>query len=98
MLKLPGHFVVATGFVPSDGKYLIHDPGRNRWDLSMYGGTFEGIRLYSSSLTAPSPVPSGLVLVGASPIELLVIDPEGLRTGIDPVSGTHFEEIPNASY
>ncbi|MDP3998602.1 MAG: hypothetical protein Q8P89_03225 [bacterium] len=38
-----------------------------------------------------------LSLYGGS-AELLVIDPKGKRTGLDPRTGTSFEEIPASSY
>jgi hypothetical protein len=53
-----------------------------------------GIRKFSSSATPPQ----ALRISGHSPVELLVTDPAGDRTGLEPVSGQSFSEIPNGSY
>ncbi len=91
------HFVVATGQTTVNGTptYSINDPGHsNRFDLSSYNLTYTGIRLFSTKSTPPSALYVGI----DSPLEVLVIDPSGRRTGTDPVAGTTFQEIPSSGY
>jgi hypothetical protein len=46
----------------------------------------------------PTLVSRSFAVVAASPVNLLVVDPEGLRTGYDPSSGTIRNEIPSSGY
>lgn len=90
------HFVLATGQIIVGGlnTFQINDPGYNRSDLSGYGYRYLGLRKYSSS---PTP-PHVLLVTGHSPIEFLITDPAGNRTGFDPTTNTHFQQIPSSSY
>jgi hypothetical protein len=89
------HFVLATGKDLTSGKYLINDPGsRQNHDLSTYGDTYAGIFPFSGN-AFPS---SALRIVGHSPIELVLTDPAGNKTGVDPTSGETFDQIAGASY
>lgn len=89
------HYVLAYGEAQGSGKYKIDDPGhRNYRDLSPYHSIYDGIFAYSSTQTPPQ----ALLITGHSPIELILTDASGNKTGFDPVSGQAFDEIPNASY
>jgi hypothetical protein len=91
------HFVVATGQTTVNGvdSYTINDPGSStNTDLSRYNNTYSSMRLYSSQYKAPS----GLFIYAHSPVELLITDPNGLRTGYDVGSGTDLQEIPDSGY
>lgn len=96
ILDVGGHFVLATGKTTVEGveTYSINDPGHQRSTLLPYGNRFLGIRKFSSSATPPT----GLRISGHSPIQLLVTDPQGRRTGINPSSHEELNEIPDASY
>jgi archaellum component FlaG (FlaF/FlaG flagellin family) len=49
-------------------------------------------------LLIPRLVKNGLSLVVGSPVNILVVDPEGRRVGYDPETHTVVNEIPNATY
>lgn len=89
------HFVLATGQTTSGTPtFIINDPGYQNLTLAGYNFTYGGIRKFSSSPSAPT----ALLITGHSPIELLITDPSGNRTGRDPTTGQSFTEIPNSSY
>ena len=103
ILDVGGHFVVATGVVrsaPNTIKTLrIHDPGnRNRVLLSdpKYKNTFKSARRFEREVGAAST--PWIVISARSPIELLVRDKNGKRTGFDPRNQTAYAEIPGSSY
>ncbi len=82
--------------------------------LAHYGNNYQFIRFFSPgaggerlvSISAESIMPSppgaggqGLVSMATqSPVELLVTDPQGRRSGYDPSSDTYYNEIPNSVY
>ncbi len=92
------HFVVATGQTTVSGKntYNINDPGFPKDSLAGYNFTYSGLRLFSPS-TGNTPL-SALYVVAHSPVELLVSGPTGRRTGVDPVAGAVFRDIPASGY
>jgi hypothetical protein len=91
------HFVLATGQTTVNGTptYNINDPGFPRTSLAdHYNFAYSGLRLWSSAGTPPS----ALYVVAHSPVELLVVDPRGKRTGFDPSTQLNLNEIPGSSY
>lgn len=86
-----GHFVVATGQLDSK-QWSINDPGFNSTQLST--NSYTSYRKYGSSPTDLS----ALSIIGHSPIEFLVTDPAGRRTGYDPQTGQYVQEILDSSY
>jgi len=94
------HFVVATGqttvFTTLTGHntFLINDPGYPRTTLADYNFQYLGVRKFSAQSTPPH----GLVITGHSPIELLLTDPAGNKTGFDPTTGQVLHGIPASSY
>ena len=97
MLKVGNpHFVVATGQTTVNGTdtYNINDPGHAATTLEPYNFTYSGLRLFSTSATPPS----ALFVVAHSPVELLVTDPSGRRTGLDPANNIEYQDIPASSY
>jgi len=92
------HFVLATGHTVSGGvnTYDINDPGFNNSTLQtvMYGNRYLGIREYVGFSASPQ----ALLISGHSPIEFLLTDPAGNRTGLDPTTGVQFNQIPGSSY
>jgi hypothetical protein len=94
------HFVTATGqtTVGTTDTYSINDPGHSTVPLFStlegYGFNYLGIRKFSSTATAPS----ALYIAAHSPVELLVSNSDGKRTGFDPSTGTTLSEIPESSY
>jgi uncharacterized delta-60 repeat protein len=101
------HFVLVTG-KQSDGRYLIADPGNSsHTTLDAYDNHFETRGSVVSSakqptLSSPTTVTSSTVqqvsVSGSGGVGLLVIDPAGHATGINPVSGARAEEIPNSAH
>jgi hypothetical protein len=90
------HWVVATGRTTAGGvdTYSVNDPAGNNTSLQGYGNTYNAIALFTGANFSPS----GLYFFAHSPVELLVTDPSGKRTGIDPRTGSSFDEIPAGSY
>jgi len=90
------HYVLAIGIDGED--IIINDPleQRGRGLLSKnYGGNYVNTRVFKMVTSTPSTgVEAGL----HSPGELLVTDSQGRRTGFDPRTGQHYNEIPNSSY
>ncbi len=98
------HFVLVTG-KQTDGKYTIADPGNgSHTTLDAYGNRFETRGYIPSAALRPSPdVPAAsiterLSVSASGRVTLLVVDPAGNRTGIDPVSGSRTEGIPNSTH
>lgn len=101
-----GHFVLATGATTSTTgarTWYINDPGGCTVPVTYsiptlsqgYGNSY--LRLDWLEVTPPDQLDSiSLSLHG--PGELLVVDPLGRRTGLDPTTGTVYDEIPTASY
>lgn len=92
-----GHYVVALGKTSISGQttYTINDPSYGRTTLSQRWGN-----TYSSALILGfAPTNRGVLGITAhSPVELLVTDPQGRRTGFDPNTGISYNEIPTADY
>lgn len=87
-----GHFVVATAQADSS-HWKINDPGGA--DLEhLAASSYTGYRRFSSTATDPS----SLSIAVHSPVELLVTDPAGRRTGYDPTTGRYLREILDSSY
>jgi hypothetical protein len=102
LLKVPsgkGHFVTATGrtTVSNVGTYSINDPGHSGSQYSTlegYGFDYLGIRKFSSTVRSPK----ALYVAAHSPVEFIVTDPNGKRTGFDSISGQIISEIPESNY
>jgi hypothetical protein len=94
--KQCGHFVVATGKCGST--YKLRDPGHpnvNQLSDPPFNNHWYGYRLYVPSDGVPRPA---VVINIYSPADVLVTDPNGRRSGIDPATGQVFDEIPGSSY
>jgi hypothetical protein len=93
------HFVVAVGKTVMNGTntYLLHDPIWGQTTLlERYGGIYQAAYYYQGG---NSLVNRSMLEVSAhSPVQLLVTDPLGRKTGYDPRSGEIWKEIPNADY
>jgi hypothetical protein len=105
ILKVPApaspsgiHFVVAVGRTTTAEGAPTYDV------LDPYHGATTLAARYSNSYTSIIPFTGAdadaraLSFSGHSPIELLVTDPLGRRSGIDPRTGQRFDEIPGAVY
>ena len=97
ILQEPNHYVLAIGKVTDGGvnTYAIVDPLNNASSLRYYGYTYKSMEVYTT--TIPS-ILTGLYASAHSPVELLVIDPFGNKTGYDSTTGTILTQIPNSSY
>ncbi|MBA3946618.1 MAG: hypothetical protein H0X37_18895 [Herpetosiphonaceae bacterium] len=99
-----GHYVLATGETTYQGAptWYINDPYYNNlFDLvptlkSHYNNVYSRMQWVAEVQGPPSPTSISFAL--ASPAELLITDPQGRRTGVDPRTGTTYSEIPGASY
>lgn len=91
-----GHWVVITGYKAS-GHYPINDPGGLRaTNLGTYGdeAAVSGMRIVRPA----SSYQRQQSIVAHSPVELLVIDPLGRKTGFDATTNGIKNEIPDSSY
>lgn len=105
-----GHFFVVSSRIAkgSENTYLVHDPGwyntRTLNDtrasfVRPYGNSYDYAIVYSK-LDTPTKISfaANADLYLASPAELLVIDSQGRRVGLNPTTGTTYNEIPDALY
>lgn len=91
------HWMAATG-LNENGNYLVNDPWQSRdkfygenWPVSNSTRGFKGPGFIITNL-------SGISIYLHSPAELLLIDPQGRRLGMDPITGQNFKEIPKSFY
>jgi len=94
-----GHWVAAIGRDQNRTTYLINDPngGVESSLAARYANTFGAVRRYSGPDFSITDV-NGVVCRFHSPGELLITDAQGRRTGVDPLTGLTFNEIPGSSY
>jgi hypothetical protein len=99
-----GHYVLAVGetTLPNGSRtWYINDPYRvNIFNLyatlASYGNNYTRME-WGGELQGPGQLAS-ISLIMASPAELLITDPQGRRTGVDPRTGSIYDEIPGAFY
>jgi len=97
ILGVPGHFVVATGRTTVNGQatYFINDPIEGQTTLyEKYNNRYQSVLLLSGTPADQR----NIRISGHSPIELVVTDGLGRKTGYDPRTNTTWSEIPNATY
>jgi len=87
------HWVTAYG-VKKDGTILVRDPANRFTTLPSVIAT----RRFSGKKYNFVDQITGMRFSFYSPVEAYVTDPMGRRVGIDPATGTTFDEIPNAFY
>jgi hypothetical protein len=93
------HWVIVTGQTTVNGTptYSIIDPS------STYGASPDTLLRYNNqsgfmSIFSPGQPNKSAIKIGAfSPVELVLVDPAGNKVGLDPLTGTHYSSIPNAS-
>ena len=101
---LRGHFATAWGRPDAENTFLLKDPNgglSNQLDSTSIPRDYSNVHYGTRALKpAPPPFvfPGGLTIALGSPAELLLTDPSGRRTGVNPSTGTTFEEIPGSSY
>jgi uncharacterized protein YvpB len=87
-----GHYVVATGQA-GNSIWNVNDPGGYNL-LQLSSASYDSIRKYSDS---PRDLAS-LYIAVHSPVELLITDPAGRKTGYDPTTGQYLYGIVDATY
>jgi hypothetical protein len=100
--KSDQHWVTTLGQPFDQSTWLLHDPaGGVSRNLSStnppYNNKFTGTRSYVGE-TLSFTTNYGMFIRLHSPAELLLTNPAGQRTGIDPTTNTVFNEDPNSSY
>jgi hypothetical protein len=96
------HFAVAVGMTPNEDDVLIHDPGTTRVGPHPVTDRYEPIslRLYQGPERIDTLIylneEENLIVSFHSPGEILITDPQGRRTGVDPITGATYDEIPAA--
>lgn len=95
------HWVFATGqAISPTGHQTYADIDPDSWpngdtlDNAAWNNTYRAMVLFSDII---GPL-RGLYVTGHSPIELLMTAPDGTQTGVNPVTGTHFNGIPSSGY
>jgi hypothetical protein len=94
------HFVLATGDTADKG-IRINDPAFNHaWIDDFYYNTYVGMRIFCTPKTAQGVAATlpALLVFGHSPVELLITDPAGNQTGVNPQSGQSYNQIASSSY
>lgn len=97
-INAPHHFAVVTAKCGSD--WITHDPYTVS-DRKLLGNTeILGIRPFvpAPSNTYPAPCAPTIFSWLSSPAELLITDPNGNKTGFNPVSGLIIKDIPESGY
>jgi PKD repeat protein len=102
------HPVVVVGWDADTQSYLVHDPARLRWEASplpiryIYGKGWEGMIAGALLAGARDSTPLQLfplVELGTkSPVETVVVDPDGRKVGFDVATGSTVIDVPAASY
>jgi Peptidase_C39 like family len=100
--KNDNHWVTTIGQPFDQSTWLLHDPaGGVSRNLSStnppYNNKFTGTRSYVGE-TLSFTTNYGMFIRLHSPAELLLTNPAGQRTGLDPITNTVFKEDPNTSY
>jgi hypothetical protein len=93
----PGHYVVATGKTTVNGvdTYVINDPIYGETTLEeQWNNNYVTMALFSASETGQQLI----YFVAMSPMEYIVVDPLGRKSGYDPTTGKIWDEIPGAAY
>jgi hypothetical protein len=93
----PGHYVVATGKTTVSGEdtYVINDPVYGETTLlKQWNNKYITMVLFSASETGQQL----MYFVAMSPVEYVVVDPLGRKSGYDPTTGKVWNEIPGATY
>jgi hypothetical protein len=92
------HWVFATGQTTVNGTdtYSVLDPDSypNGDTLQGWGYQYAAMELYSDII---GPL-AGLYIAAHSPVELVLTDPNGAQTGLNPLTHTRFRSIPSSGY
>jgi len=96
-LSRPGlqHFVVAKGILSMGSTFALNDPDlKYASDLRAYDDKFTSTRRYRPVSTDLS----GILITLEAPMDLLLIDSQGRRVGVDPATRNEVNEVPGAVY
>jgi hypothetical protein len=95
----PGHWVTVYGQTADKSTWLIHDP--NGGVSSTLAARYPAGYCASRSFSGPQytfVTETGIRITFHSPVALLLTDGSGRRLGDDPITGAHYDEIPDAYY
>lgn len=102
--SLRQHFATAWGRPEPETTYLLKDPNggaSNRLDSTVVPRDYRNLHYGTRELREAPPAfvfADSLTISLHSPAELLLTDPSGRRTGVDPVANATHNEIPGSSY
>jgi hypothetical protein len=99
-LNKPNHWVTATGIDQQKSTFIINDPSNISPTTlnTAYGNVWSHqVRRFAGPEYTFNDV-AGIWIRFHSPGELLLTDPSGRRTGINPLTGQSFSEIPSSIY
>lgn len=92
-----GHWLTATGVDQASQTILVNDPGSSVAPRGIPAADITGARQFAGPEYNFSDR-SGFVAYFHSPGELLLTNPAGQRTGLDPLTNTRYNEIPGSFY
>ena len=91
------HFPVASGIATVSGTHTwrLHDPLHE--ETTTLSDAYDNE--HHQIVAATTEVPDSFLEVAAhSPVEFILTDPQERKLGYDPLTDTHYDEIPNSSY
>jgi hypothetical protein len=94
IIDVDGHFVVAKG--RTNNTWYINDPlNKTVQFLNHYNNRIFGLRRFEPG---PAATLSSLNISAKSPVDLLITDGQGRKTGFDPITQAAYNEIPESLY
>lgn len=98
-VKNTTHFVLATGRDKDETTWKISDPATGTVrTLQAYGNVYNGVRRFRGPEQVYTDNLNQITFYLYSPAELMITDSQGRRSGLDPISGVSYNEIPGSSY
>ncbi len=95
-----GHWVTVVGRTEDDSAWKIYDPAGRTNTLAGYPyfNTYGATRIYKGQQVTYVDLLNQVFFQMFSPAELLITDPSGKKTGVDPISHKSYNGIPKAFY
>src|SRR5579859_2112330 len=93
------HWVTVVGRPDDRSSWTIEDPAGGVQDTTLVDQGYSNYLAYRA-FSGPefNNPPNAIGIALFSPAELILTDPSGHRLGLDPVTNTSYDEIPNSSY
>ena len=98
------HFMLATGIVLDKNfnqTIQLNNPGTKKGKDELYSSntlTTSYPTIIGGALFRPSADPMMMFITAPLNVQLVITDPEGRKTGYDPITGASYSQIPGATY